>query len=91
MTFSTIKKLLSYLTVVCGISLIALPCEAGQVQPSMSSLSPACKLNCTNDMCRQALPSCTDCCQKKHKKNMGKLNYCINKCQSKYKPGHPGR
>lgn len=80
-----IKKTIGLLTLVAGISLIGLACEAAQARNgSNNPLSAACHQSCHSKQCIGTSVNkriaCTQCCDKKHKKNSIRHRVCINRC-----------
>jgi hypothetical protein len=84
------KKTMGVLTLIAGISLIGLACEATQIQPQASnglsnSLSPACHRECHSKQCMgtgtnaNKTQACINCCHKKHKNSI-RRKLCLSRC-----------
>jgi len=76
-----VKKTMRLLTLVAGISLTGLACEAAQApNGSNNSLSDACRRECRSKQCIgtsvNKRMACTQCCHKKHK-NPVRRRACI--------------
>jgi hypothetical protein len=81
------KKTMGVLTLIAGISLIGLACEATQIQTPNASNNlrwEACRRSCHSKQCMDMGPNkrkiCMQCCHTKHKHPGPLMNECQRHC-----------